>query len=154
MDDLRILRVTCSSMHCICGNPTICRRVALHQCRCRLGWDDLGNYYTLLASLTQLGNPEACFLIGIPIVFEENNSPQPCLNYLASTADGGHNLAAYLVAILFYRHNDDACDDDTARRYKRWVEGEEESWAAAGDQRVGGYATRGVCCAFVRQLPK
>jgi hypothetical protein len=37
--------------------------------------DDLGNYYALLASLTQLGNPEACFLIEIPIIFEENHWP-------------------------------------------------------------------------------
>ena len=42
-----------------------------------------------------------------------------------------HNLVAYLVTILLYRHNGDARNDDTARRYIRRVEGEEESWAAA-----------------------
>ena len=37
MDDLHSLRVTCSSMRCICDNPTIGRRVALDQCRRKLG---------------------------------------------------------------------------------------------------------------------
>ena len=37
---------------------------------------------------------------------------------------------AYLVALLLYRHNDDAGDDDTMRRYIRWVKGEEVSWVA------------------------
>jgi hypothetical protein len=46
-------------------------------------------------------------------------------------------MAAYLVAIFLYRHNDDADDDNTARRYMRWVEGEEESWVAS----VGGGPT-------------
>ena len=78
------------------------------------------------------------------MVFEETHKPWPCLNNLARATDGGHNLAAYLVAILLYRHNGDARDDDTTRGYMRWVEGKEESWATVVDQRVGGYATRGV----------
>ena len=53
------------------------------------------------------------------MVFEETHRPRPCLDNLARTADGGHNLAANLVAILLYRHNGDAHDDDTARRYMR-----------------------------------
>ena len=36
---------------------------------------------------------------------------------------------AYLVTILLYWHNGDAHDDNTMRRYMRWVEGEEESRA-------------------------
>jgi len=57
----------------------------------------------------------------------ENHSPPRCLDDLASAIDGGHNLVAYLVALLLYRHNGDADDDDTIRRYIRWVEGEEVS---------------------------
>ena len=75
MDDLRSLRATCSSMRRIYGNPTIGQHVALDQCRRGLGWDDVGNYYALLSSLTQLSNSEACFLTGIQIVFKENHSP-------------------------------------------------------------------------------
>ena len=61
----------------------------------------------------------------------EKRSPQPCLDDLTRAADGGHNLAAYLVAILLYRHNGGAGDDDIARQCMRQVEGEEESPVAA-----------------------
>jgi len=64
-------------------------RVALDQCRHRLGWDDVDDYYTLVSSLTQCSNLEACFLTGITMVFEETHGPQPCLDDLACTADGG-----------------------------------------------------------------
>ena len=86
-----------------------------------------------------ISSSEACFLTGIQTVFMEKHSPRPCLDDLTRAADGGHNLAAYLVALLLYRHNGDAGNDDTMRRYIRWVEGEEVSRAAAAvDQRVGG----------------
>jgi len=68
----------------------------------------------------------------------ENHSHRPCLDDLACVTDGGHNLVPYLVALLLYRHNDTTDDDDTMRRYMRWVEGEEGSWAVAVDQRVCG----------------
>ena len=115
MDDLYSLRATCLSMCHICGNPTVGQHVALDQCRRGLGWDNVGNYYALLSSLTQLDNLEACFVTGIPMVFEETHMPRPCLHDLACAADGGHNLAPYLVATLLYRHSGDARDDNTVR---------------------------------------
>jgi len=141
-------------MHYMYDNPTAGRCVALDQCRRGLGWDDVSNYYALLSILTQLDNLEACFLTGIPMVFEETHRPRPCLNDLAHIADGGRNLAAYLVTILLYRHNGDARDDDIVRRYMRRLEGEEEWLAAMVDQRVSGYATRGLCCAAARRMPR
>jgi hypothetical protein len=66
-------------------------------------------------------------LTGIQTVFIENHSPRPCLDYLIRAADGGHNVVAYLVAIFLDRHNGDAGDDNTVRRYIRRVKGEEES---------------------------
>ena len=117
-------------------------------------WDDPINYESILASLTQVGNPEACFLIGIQNIFMEKHNPWPCLDDLAHAADGGHNLVAYLVTILLYRHNGDAHDNDTVRRYMRRLEGEEEWLAAMVDQRVSGYATRGLCCAAARRMPR
>jgi hypothetical protein len=68
---------------------------------------------------------------GIQTIFMENHSPRPCLDYLTRAAEGGHNVVAYLVAIFLYRHNGDADDDTTARRYIRRVEGKEESRAMA-----------------------
>ena len=114
-------------MHRICGDPAVGRRMALDWFRRGRTWDDPVDYEALLASLTQVGNSEACFLTRIQIVFMEQHSPRPCLNDLAHIADGGHNLAAYLVALLLYRHNGDADDDDTIRWNIRWVEGEEVS---------------------------
>jgi hypothetical protein len=120
MDDLRSLWETCSSMHCICNDPAIGWRLALDQFRRGRTWDDPVDYEALLASLTQVGNPKACFLTRIQTVFMEKHSRWPCLDDLARAADGGHNLATYLVALLLYRQNGDANDnDDTVRWYIR-----------------------------------
>jgi hypothetical protein len=147
IDDLRSLGVTCSSMCRICGDRAVNLHMSLDRVkRGTRSWNDSDNYYVLLASLTALNNPEACFLTRIPIALKENHSPRPCLDDLTCVAEDGHNVVAYVAALLLYRHNGDARDDDTARRYIRQVE-EEESRAAAVDQRVCGYTTTGVCCA-------
>ena len=78
------------------------------------------------------------------MVFEETHWPQPCLNDLTRAADGGHNLAAYLVAILLYRHNGDARDNDTMRWYMRRVEGKEELRAVEVGSD-GGPTSRFLC---------
>jgi hypothetical protein len=107
--------------------------------RCRRGarsLNDLVNYFALLARLSQVNNLEACLLTRIQTIFTKNHSPQPCLDYLTRAADGKHKVAAYLVAIFLYRHNGDAGDDNTMRRYIRWVKGEEESRAVV-DKQVG-----------------
>jgi hypothetical protein len=69
--------------------------------------------------LTGLGNPEACFFSGIKAIFMENR----VCNDLRCTAEGGHDAAVYLYAILLYRDNDCAAADDTAKRYMRRVAG-------------------------------
>ena len=105
-DDFHSLQATCSSRRGICGDPTIGRRVVVdwHRHVARSS-NDLVNYFALLARLTQVNNLEACLLIGIQTVFTENHSPRPFLDYLTRAADGGHNVAAYLVTIFLYRHN-------------------------------------------------
>jgi hypothetical protein len=75
MYDLCNLQATCSSMRRIYGNPTISRCLSLVQFICGMTWDDSVNYETPLASLTQLGNLEACFFTGIQTLFMENHSP-------------------------------------------------------------------------------
>jgi hypothetical protein len=92
-------------MRHICGDPAISQRLALDRFKHGRTWDDLVDYKALLASLTQVSNPEACFLTRIQIVFMEKHSPPPCLDDLTHIADGGHNLAAYLVTLLLYRYN-------------------------------------------------
>jgi len=72
MDDLCSLRETYSSMRHICDDPTIGQCLALDRFRHGRTWDDPIDYEALLASLTQVGNLEACFLTGIQTVFMEN----------------------------------------------------------------------------------
>jgi hypothetical protein len=76
MDDLHNLQATCSSMLCICGDPTVGRCMTLDWCRhgARSSNNRI-NYFTLLARLTQVGNPETCFLTGIQTVLVENHCP-------------------------------------------------------------------------------
>jgi hypothetical protein len=67
--------------------------------------------------LSGLGNPEACFLSGIKAFFIEHKG----YNDLRRTTEGGHDVAAYLCAILLYRDNSGAAADDTAKGYMRRV---------------------------------
>jgi hypothetical protein len=75
-------------------------------------WDPTA-YKAFLAILTGLGNSGAFFLSGIKAVFMENKG----YNDLWCAAEGGHDAAAYLYAILFYRDNGVATAADTAKRY-------------------------------------
>jgi hypothetical protein len=69
--------------------------------------------------LTGLGNPEACFLSGIEAFFIGHRGH----NGLRHTAEGGHDAAAYLYAILLYRDNGGDAADDTVKGYMRRVAG-------------------------------
>jgi hypothetical protein len=69
--------------------------------------------------LTDLGNPEACFLSGIKAFFIEHMG----YNDLRRAAEGGHDAAAYLYTILLYRDNGGAAANDTAKGYMRRVAG-------------------------------
>jgi hypothetical protein len=69
--------------------------------------------------LTSLGHPEACFLSEIKAFFIEHM----LYNDLRRAAEGGHDAAAYLYDILFYRDNGSAAAYDTVRWYMRLVAG-------------------------------
>jgi hypothetical protein len=64
------------------------------------------------------------------ILFGANYSSRSSIAKLEKAAQAGHNLAAYVAAMVLYMDNGGAGDDDTTRRYIRQVEGEEESVAA------------------------
>jgi hypothetical protein len=65
--------------------------VALDQFRHKWEWNIDTNYTTILANLTQVNNPRACFLTRIQTIYAKKHSPWLCLDDLAHTADGGHN---------------------------------------------------------------
>jgi hypothetical protein len=69
--------------------------------------------------LSGLGNPEACFLSRIKAFLIEHRG----YNDLRCAAEGGHNAAAYLYAILLYRDNGGAAADDTVKGYMWRVAG-------------------------------
>uniref|UniRef100_K3ZMU4 Uncharacterized protein n=1 Tax=Setaria italica TaxID=4555 RepID=K3ZMU4_SETIT len=117
MDDLRKLQAVCRVMHCACGDPSVERCVAL-----------LRTYYALLALLVGVGNPKACTLKGIVDFF---TAPQPSLHELSRAMVGGHNVGAYLYALMMYRNNGGTTDDDIAKMYIRRVECE-DGLAASG----------------------
>ncbi|RLN27651.1 hypothetical protein C2845_PM05G20910 [Panicum miliaceum] len=132
MDDLRALRATCRRMLRVCSEPEVGRRVTLGRFKDNMSWDDPAGYATLVGHLTKVGNPEACFLIGMEVAFRKGTPlASVCTIEFQHAAEFGHNLAAYVGAILLYRANDDAVSDDVARRYMREVEGEEDAVAAA-----------------------
>jgi hypothetical protein len=63
--------------------------------------------------LSGLGKPEACFPSGIKAFFIEHKG----YNDLRRAAEGGHDAAVYLYAIVVYRDNGGAAADDTVKGY-------------------------------------
>jgi hypothetical protein len=100
--DLRGLRGTCSTMRHVCGHDDVGRCLSIEGIRDEISW--VWNpiaYKAFLAMLSDLGNPEACFLSRIKAFFIKHRG---YIN-LRRAAEGGHDAAAYLYAILLYRDN-------------------------------------------------
>jgi hypothetical protein len=118
--DLRNLCGTYSTVRCVCGYSNVSRCLSIEGIRDEIFWvwDPIA-YKAFLAMLTNLGNLEACFFSGIKAVFMENRA----CNDLQRVAEGGHDAAAYLYAILLYRDNGGAAADDTTKRYVSRVAG-------------------------------
>jgi hypothetical protein len=118
--DLRSLRGTCSTMRRVCGHGDIGRRLSIERIRDEISWVwNSTTYKAFLAMLSGLGNPVACFLSGIKAFFIEHMG----YNDLRRATEGGHDVTAYLYAILLYRDNGRAVADDTAKGYMRRVAG-------------------------------
>jgi hypothetical protein len=107
-------------MRRVCGHVDVGRRLSIEGIRDEIPWVwNPTTYKAFLAIMTGLGNPEACFLSGIKAFFIKQRG----YNDLRRTAEGGHDAAAYLYAILIYRYNGGAAIDDTAKGYMRRVAG-------------------------------
>jgi hypothetical protein len=107
-------------MRRVCGHGDVGRRLSIEGIRDEISW--LWNptaYKAFFAMLTGLGHLEACFLSGIKAFFIEHMG----YNDLRRAAEGGHDVAAYLYAILLYKDNGGAAVDDTAKWYMRLVAG-------------------------------
>jgi hypothetical protein len=107
-------------MRRVCGHGDVDWCFSVEGIRDEISWVwDHTAYEAFLATLTGLGNPEACFFSEIKVVFMENMG----YNDLRHNSKGGNDAAAYLYAIFLYRDNGGAAADDTAKRYMRWVAG-------------------------------
>jgi TPR repeat protein len=105
-------------MRCVCGHSDVGRRLSIEGIRDEISWVwNPTAYEAFLAMLSGLGNPEACFLSGIKAFFIEHRG----YNDLRRAAEGGHDAATYLYAILLYRDNGGVAAADTAKGYMRRV---------------------------------
>ncbi|RLN11258.1 hypothetical protein C2845_PM09G09910 [Panicum miliaceum] len=129
MDHLRALWVTCCFMRRVCSNPEVGRRISAERLSDDMYLYDPIGYFTLLPHLAQVYNPEACFIVGMHVVFRGLLiTPLPVLNEnLKRAAAGGHKVAAYVAAILLYLANGVANVDDTAKQFMRQAVAVEES---------------------------
>jgi hypothetical protein len=101
-------------MRRVYGHDDIGQRLSIEGIRDEISWvRNPTAYKAFLAMLSGLGNPEACFLSRMKAFFIEHMG----YNDLRRAAEGGHDAAAYLYAILLYRDNDGAAADDTTKEY-------------------------------------
>jgi hypothetical protein len=107
-------------MRRVCDHGDVGRHLWIEGIRDEISWVwNPTTYKAFLAMLSGLGNPEACFLSGIKAFFIKHRG----YNDLRCAAEGGHDAAAYLYAILLYRDNGGAAAADTMKGYMRRVAG-------------------------------
>jgi hypothetical protein len=98
----------------VCVHGDVGRHLSIEGIRDEISWVwNLTTSKAFLAMLSGLGNPEACFLSGIKAFFIEHRG----YNDLWHATEGGHDVAAYLYAILLYKDNGGATAEDTAKGY-------------------------------------
>jgi hypothetical protein len=89
-------------MRRVCCHGDVSRHLSIKVIRDEISWvQNPTAYKAFLAMLSGLGNPEGCFLLEIKAFFIEHRG----YNDLRRAAEGGHDAAAYLYAILLYRDN-------------------------------------------------
>ena len=69
MEDLCALWGTCLFMRRMCRNPEVGRRINLGRVSSSNRWQHTIAYQALLHRLTNIGNPQACFVTGMHAVF-------------------------------------------------------------------------------------
>ncbi|KAL6626712.1 hypothetical protein ACP70R_030438 [Stipagrostis hirtigluma subsp. patula] len=127
MDDLCSIRATCKAMYEACNDRAVGRRVALER-EAAMKWSETGRYHAVVDHLAGAGNPEACFLVGLTLIFAHRCAPEGAA-WLDRAAAAGHKAAAYVLGLLLYGVSE--CRG-VAEQYIRLVEGE------AGDVDGGG----------------
>ena len=149
MDDLRSLRATCRFLRGVTSDRAVGQCIDVHWFAAAMLWNDHAAYAALLAHLTDIGNPVACYITGMNNAFSKGTpEARPSIIELACAAKCGHNVAAYVDAILLFRANTGAettklrggtCAKSRPRNKWWW------GWRAAPADQCS--ATRAVCTA-------
>jgi hypothetical protein len=123
-------------MRRVCGHGDVGRCLSIEGIQDEISWVwNPTAYKAFLAMLSGLGNPEACYLSEIKAFFIEHRG----YNDLWRAAEGGHDAAAYLYAILLYRDSGGAAAHDTVKGYMRWVAGGDSTVEMAEQRGVSGF---------------
>ena len=100
MDDLHSLWATCHFLCRVASDRGICELIDVCWFAAAMLGNDHDGYVTLLAQLTDISNPEACYVTGMNNAFSKGMpKAQPCIVELARAAECDHNVAAYVAAI-------------------------------------------------------
>ncbi|XP_072996770.1 F-box protein At2g35280-like [Typha latifolia] len=100
ISDLDNLRITCKTFHAASKEKSVGRRIAIEKERWMQWWDS-DRYNGILEHCAKVGNPEACFLLGLKIVFDLGDVSVG-LGYLRKAVEGGHVAALYTVGIVLF----------------------------------------------------
>ena len=106
-------------MYNACKEGAVGRRVALEREEA-MKWLDNGRYVAVVNHLAGAGNPEACFIVGLALVFAPQDM-QHGLVFLERAAVADHKAAAYVLGLLLYTAGETR---DVGKHYIRQVEGE------------------------------
>ncbi|RLM79493.1 hypothetical protein C2845_PM12G13350 [Panicum miliaceum] len=132
MDEPRALWGTYCFMRRMCRDPEVSQCILVERLADDMAWYDPDGYAALLGRLALVGNPEACFITGMHVVFRGPLiRPLPLLDEnLERAARGSHKVVAYVATVLLYMANGSAGISDTARQYMTQAVAVEESVAA------------------------
>ena len=78
MEDLRSLRVTCHFMHHVCSDLEVGWLISVERFYKLYRYVVPDGYLTLLPRLAQVGNLEACFVVGMIVVLRYPLYSNPC----------------------------------------------------------------------------
>lgn len=87
-------------MYKVSKERAVGRRVVLEREKV-MKWLDNEHYLTVINHLADAGNPKACFIVGLTLVFVHQDM-QRDLMCLDRTTVAGHKAAAYVLDLLLF----------------------------------------------------
>uniref|UniRef100_A0A0E0L3X4 At2g35280-like TPR domain-containing protein n=1 Tax=Oryza punctata TaxID=4537 RepID=A0A0E0L3X4_ORYPU len=130
--DLLSLRATCKAMHAAAKERDVGRRIPLERME-NMKWMENERYIAVVNHLVGASNPDACFIVGVTLIFVHQDMEQGPL-FLNKAATAGHKAAAYVLGLLLYKSDEARA---TGKKYISQVEGDDdEAEAGVGVKRT------------------